>query len=151
MLDQPNAEAYSKEKMRNDSPAFNDSLEGTARLIYAACPSRLAGLTDEIFSFVADTGNACLHPFAAMPFQFFEGSPTVGRERTLDWCCRLINASDEFWIFGISAGTLLELEYAMGCKMRIRNVARRFDPQFELEKARFARRHRAAFELLATV
>jgi hypothetical protein len=80
-------------------------------------------------TFVAGHGHACLHPFNALPYDYFEGSK-IGRRKTLEWCCRLIDACDEVWLFGISAGTLFEVEYLLDLESppRLRTFVRDFDP-----------------------
>jgi hypothetical protein len=85
----------------------------TPLLVYAACPSRMADQTQTILEFIASRGHAPLHPFQALPYAFFEGG-LPGREKTLEWCCRLIDICDEFWLFGLSDGTLFELRYLLG-------------------------------------
>ncbi len=84
--------------------------QSKGNLVYASCPSRLSSKKEEIMKFVASFGKGCLHPFNALPYEYFEGG-VIGREKSLDLCCRLIDVCDEFWLFGISEGTLLETEY----------------------------------------
>lgn len=98
-------------------------------LVYTACPSRLDQLRDEIMRFVTGTGNGPLNPFNALPYEHFEGG-VHGRSRTLDFCCRLIDGCDELWLFGVSEGTLLELEYAVSKGLPVRVFVRAFDPQW---------------------
>lgn len=97
-------------------------------LVYAACPSRLAHKSNAILKFVANHGHAPLHPFQAFPYDLFEGGKP-GRERTLEWCCRLIDICDELWLFGISDGTLFEVNYfiARGRKSHFRDFSDVFD------------------------
>lgn len=97
-------------------------------LVYAACPSRLAHKTDAILEFVVHHGQAPLHPFQAFPYDLFEGGKP-GRERTLEWCCRLIDVCDELWLFGISDGTLFEVNYliARGRRSQFRDYSDVFD------------------------
>ncbi len=78
--------------------------------------------------FVASRGAACLHPFNALPYDFFEGG-AVGRQETLKICCRLIDCCDEIWVFGISEGVLIELEYA-GTTKPILSFIQDFDPEW---------------------
>ena len=79
-------------------------------LVYAATPSRLTSYVDDIMQFVTDQGFACLHPFKALPYEYYEGGK-VGRDKTLVHCCRLVEVCDEFWVFGISKGVLTELRH----------------------------------------
>src|SRR3989338_1130989 len=81
-----------------------------AKLIYGSLPSRIISKKEEVMEFVASKGMACLHPFNAFPYNYFEGG-IIGRKKTLEMCCRLIDVCDEFWIFGISEGTLIETDY----------------------------------------
>ena len=119
-------------------------------LIYAACPSRLTDRTRDICDYVRSTGNACLHPFAALPFEYFEGTDVVGRTQTLHWCCRLIEAADAFWIFGVSEGTLLELEHAIALKRPVTVMVGKFDRRWRGECRRFAANYPIAVDYLLT-
>lgn len=58
--------------------------------------------------FVTDWGFGPFHPFQAFELERFENGP-IGREKTMEFCCRAIEICDEFWLFGISRGTLIEL------------------------------------------
>ncbi len=84
-----------------------------SKLIYCATPSRLAGKTGEIMDFVTNKGYAPLHPFQAFPYERFEGNPNIGRKKTMEWCFRTVEISDEVWLFGISDGTLGESQYGL--------------------------------------
>jgi hypothetical protein len=83
------------------------------KLIYCATPSRIADKLNEIMDFVTNQNYAPLHPFQALPYKRFEGNPKIGRELSMKWCLELINISDEFWMFGVSKGTLQEVVHAM--------------------------------------
>jgi len=82
------------------------------KLIYCASPGKLADKKEEIMDFVAQQGCAPFHPFQAFEYQRFEGGP-VGRGKTMQFCCKAIDICDEFWLFGISEGTLTELNYVL--------------------------------------
>ena len=84
-----------------------------SKLIYCATPSRLIHRTEEIMDFVTNRGNAPLHPFQAFPYPRYEGNPKIGRTQSMKWCLRLVDISDEFWMFGVSDGTLEEVAYAI--------------------------------------
>lgn len=105
-------------------------------LVYGSCPSRLVDKKEEIMRFVASFGKACLHPFNALPYQYFEGG-TVGREESLKYCCRLVNICDEFWIFGISEGTLIETKHFLdqNCLLKVAKPLKvyieEFDPEWQ--------------------
>lgn len=89
-----------------------------AAVMYGSTPSRLSHKTDEIMKFVAGLGKACLHPFKALPIEYFENG-CVGREKTICVCCKLIDVCEEFGIFGISVGCLIELEYHLELNTRL--------------------------------
>lgn len=78
-----------------------------SKLIYCATPSRLSQHSELISRFVADQGFGPLHPFVALPYELFEGG-RIGRERSMEYCFRLVDVADEFWMFGVSNGTLQE-------------------------------------------
>jgi hypothetical protein len=71
-----------------------------------------------------------------MPYAFFEGG-APGREQTLTWCCRLIDICDEFWLFGLSDGTLFEADYVMrqGRSSCLRDFSHLFDDASESRRA----------------
>ena len=79
-------------------------------LVYCATPARLSNQKHNIMEFVINKGKAPLQPFNALPIEYFE-TPEINRADTLALCCKLVDACDEFWIFGISEGTLTEAEY----------------------------------------
>jgi hypothetical protein len=81
------------------------------KLIYCATPSRLTEKTKDIMDYVTGKHLAPFHPFQAFELARFEHGP-IGREKTLEFCCRAIGICDEFWLFGISAGSLYELQFA---------------------------------------
>ena len=81
-------------------------------LVYCATPARLKNSIPEIRAYVLERGFAPLHPFLALPYEDFEGNQNVGREPTMEYCCRLVGVSDRFWAFGVSDGVLREAKYA---------------------------------------
>lgn len=81
-------------------------------LVYMACPSRMASDMDKFQDFVVEQGHAPLNPFQAFPYALFEGG-RPGRERTLGWCCQLVDICDQVWLFGVSAGTLFEVQHLL--------------------------------------
>ncbi len=83
-----------------------------AKLIYCATPSRLTYKMHEIMDMVKREGNAPLHPFQALPYDAFEGNLRVGREKAMEFCLRLVDICDTFYLCGVSEGTLGELVYA---------------------------------------
>jgi hypothetical protein len=110
--------------------------ESGVAIVYGSTPSRLAHKTDEIMKFVANLGKACLHPFKALPYDYYEGG-CVGRDRTIEVCCKLIDACNEFAIFGISEGCLIELEYHLNLNARRKTpqpllvFVKEFDPDWQ--------------------
>lgn len=84
-----------------------------SRLIYCATPSRLSQHKEVIMDFVTNKGLAPFHPFQGFPFERYEGNQKVGREKSMEYCLRAVNMCDEFWMFGISNGTLQELVEAI--------------------------------------
>jgi hypothetical protein len=84
-----------------------------SKLIYCATPSRLVEYREIIMDFVTNQGLAPLHPFQAFPFNRFEGNPKVGRAKSMEYCLRAVEMADEFWMFGISNGTLQEVVEAL--------------------------------------
>ena len=110
--------------------------QSKGNLDYASCPSRLSSKKEEIMKFVSSFGKGCLHPFNALPYEYFEGG-VIGREKSLELCCRLIDICDEFWLFGISEGTLIETEYLFQKNSQfskttpIRLYIKEFDPEWQ--------------------
>jgi hypothetical protein len=104
-------------------------------LIYCATPARLADKKKEIMDFVTKQGFGPFHPFQAFEYERFEGGP-VGREKTIEFCCRAIDICDEFWLFGISEGTLTELCHALKRKKPMRLVLDEFDKNWQKEYRR---------------
>lgn len=84
-----------------------------SKLIDCATPSRLNHRINDIMDFVTNQEYAPLHPFQAFPYERFEGNPKIGRAKSIEWCLRLINISDEVWMFGVSNGTLEEITHAI--------------------------------------
>ena len=82
--------------------------------------------------FVTGQGLSPFHPFQAFEYKRFEGGP-IGREKTMEFCLRAINICDEFWLFGISDGTLSELCYALEKNKPIRLFLEEFDKDWKKE------------------
>ena len=102
------------------------------KLIYCATPSRLANKKKEIMDFVTRKGLGPFHPFQAFEYERFEGGP-IGREQTMKFCCRAIDICDEFWLFGISQGTLTELNYALKRGRAVNLILNEFDKDWQKE------------------
>jgi len=84
-----------------------------SKLIYCATPGRLTQYKETIMDFVTSQGLAPFHPFQGFPFERFEGNPRVGRIKSMEYCLRAVNMCDEFWMFGVSPGTLQEVVEAI--------------------------------------
>ena len=102
------------------------------KLIYCATPSRLAEKKKEIKDFVSHKGLGPFHPFQAFEYERFEGG-AIGREKTLEFCCRAIDICDEFWLFGISEGTLMELKHALDKNKPVKLFFKKFDNDWKNE------------------
>ena len=81
------------------------------KLIYCATPKRIFHKSNEIINKVLSTGNAPFFPFFSFPINIFEDGP-IGREKTINFCLKSIEICDELWFFGLSEGTILELNHA---------------------------------------
>jgi hypothetical protein len=100
----------------------------------------MASRADEFEDVVVRQGHAPLNPLRALPYPLFEGG-RPGRERTLEWCCRLVDICDQVWLFGISAGTLFEVRHLLNRRRRadLRDFTDVYDDEvgarrFELER-----------------
>lgn len=126
--------------------------EVTPKLIYTAYPSRFLKGTDtpsieNIMQFIAEQGHGALHPFNALPYEYFEGG-ILGRKRSMEMCFRLITICDEFWVMGISEGVFLELAYVLQWNKEakqqgkgpkpIRSFVDQFDPEWQQYLAQYA-------------
>jgi len=101
------------------------------KIVYASMPSRMAHRTGEICKFISDKGYLSYHPFQAMPYELYEGHPKVGRRKTMQVCLKEIRDKDEFWLFGVSEGTLEELVYAQSQGKPIQYHFKEFDNEWE--------------------
>lgn len=100
-------------------------------LVYCATPSRIAVKKSEICDFVIKEGKLPFHPFFAFPYEFYEGNPEVGRDKTMAACLYALEFCSEFWLFGISDGTMQELVHAKKIGKPIRLFMEQFDPDGE--------------------
>jgi hypothetical protein len=122
-------------------------------LVYASCPSRLTHLKEQIMQLFAEQGKGCLHPFNALPYEYFEGG-VVGREKSLKLCCRLLHVCEEFSIFGVSEGTLLELEYWVTRNSKhvrslpMQNHVLAYDPEWRKYREQYYSQFPLAFSVL---
>lgn len=95
-------------------------------------------------NFVVKKGHAPLHPFQAFPYELYEGG-RVGRKKTMKFCRRLIDIADEFWLFGISEGTLEDLLYALK-KKKLVKLHLEFDPEWKKYYTRLGRKYKHPLE-----
>lgn len=86
----------------------------------------------EIMDFVTERGFGPLNLIHSFEFERFENGP-IGREKTLEFCLRMIDASDEFWIFGISEGVMIELDYFLKHRKGrpVKLLMDQFDPEWK--------------------
>ena len=104
-----------------------------SKLIYMAVPNRLIVEDKSIekqMDVVTKEGNAPLHPFQAYPFERYEGGP-IGKARTWDYCCRLVDIADEVYLFGIGHGTLNETAHAIKKGKPIKLLMDQWDPDWK--------------------
>lgn len=101
-----------------------------SKLIYCATPSRLVHKINEVMDFVTNEGNAPLHPFQAFPYERYEGNPRIGRTKSMEWCLKLVDISDEVYMFGVSNGTLEEVAHAMKIVKPVTLQFDGFDPEW---------------------
>lgn len=103
------------------------------KLIYCAIPSRMSKiLSKEINLFVMSFSEFPFNPFMAFPLELYENGP-MGREKTLDYCKKFVEICDEFWLFGLSEGTIEELERAISANKKIKTFSN-FDKEWFNEK-----------------
>lgn len=105
------------------------------KLIYCAIPSRISKKSAQIMDYVESKNNAAFNPFSAFPLDRFEFGK-IGRKTTIDYCKRVIEICDELWIFGLSEGTIEEMDHAIKTGKTV-NVIKEFDDDWECEKSKF--------------
>lgn len=86
--------------------------------------------------FVTKHGFGPFHPFQAFEYERFEDGP-VGRKKTMEFCCKAVDMCDEFWLFGISEGTLTEFDRASKNKKPVRLFLDFFDKDWQSEYNKF--------------
>ena len=120
-----------------------------SKLIYCATPARLNIKRQEIMDFVTQKGYRPLHPFQAFEYERFEGGP-IGREKTIEFCKRLVDISDEFWMFGISEGTLAEYVHALKIEKPIKLLFETYDPEWRQYYQKLAEKYQYPLEQIAS-
>ena len=105
------------------------------KLIYCAIPSRMSKKSSQIMNYIESKNNAAFNPFFAFPSDRFELG-MAGREVTIDYCKRAIEMCDELWIFGLSKGTIEEMNHAIRIKKPVKAI-KEFDEDWESEKDNF--------------
>ncbi len=100
------------------------------KIMYCAIPTRMRDKAEEIRSIVRKMGYAPVIPFDVGPYEDFEGG-TVGRERTLDFMMHVQRFCDTCGLFGISEGTLGEINYAQKTGQEIKMFPS-YDPEWDV-------------------
>jgi hypothetical protein len=122
-------------------------------LSYGSTPSRLVSKIEEIMEHTANRGKACVHPFNAFPYLYYEGG-ILGRQKSMVACCRLIDICGEFAIYGISEGTLIELQYVLDKNTNkdfqrpVEIFVKEFDPEWEKYYEQYYKRFSTALDYL---
>ena len=106
------------------------------KLVYCAIPSRMYIKSSLIMDYVESERCAPFNPLVAFPLERFEFG-SVGREETMNYCRKLIDLCDEFWVFGLSKGTIEEISYAIKIKKPIK-IVKEFDDEWEKRKIDFS-------------
>lgn len=106
------------------------SKDKSSALVYCATPSRMAHRKDEICDHIVKQGFLPFHPFYAFPYKFYEGHPKVGRKKTMKTCLDAIENCEEFWLFGVSEGTLEELVHSIKIGKKVKLFMDLFDPEW---------------------
>ena len=101
------------------------------KLIYCAVPSRIKDLSEKIMNFVTSQGEGPLNPFYALPVKKFEEG-SIGRKKSLEFTKRLVKICDEFYLFGLSHGTVVnDLKEAKINNIPIKYFFKEFDPEWK--------------------
>ena len=114
------------------------------KLIYCAQPGRLSDKRKQVMDYVINQEHAPLHPFLAYPYELYEGG-FVGRKKTMEFCQRLIDITDEFWLYGISEGTLEDLVYALKIGKPVK-LHLDFDPEWKVYYERLGQKYNYPLE-----
>ena len=96
--------------------------QGRGELVYCATPSRLTSKAQEIADYVSKRGYSPLQPLIKYPRKDYEDNPQIGREQTMQYCLADVEQCKEFWLFGISKGTVRELKEAIELQKAIRLI-----------------------------
>lgn len=98
------------------------------KIIYAATPFRMKSQTGEIWDFIERQGHFPLSSLATISYSNFDKQH---REIMPIVSSRIINSSDELWIFGIDDNSLREWMYARGIMKPARSLVKLFDYEWE--------------------
>lgn len=112
--------------------------------IYCAIPPRLVSYQRRIVDVVAAQNCVPIHAFQTPPCESFENR-SVGRELSMESRKRMVDISDELWMFGVSDGTLEDLSYALSIEKPIR-LNGQFDPSWNEHNLRLRKKHSYALE-----
>ncbi len=97
------------------------------KIIYAATPSRMYNHKDEICNLIILNNCISIHPFLTLPLEI-DYEKRYNREDIYRACFKLIDCSDELWIFGINNGSLKEYSYAKEQGKSTKSFVKLFDP-----------------------
>ena len=89
------------------------------KIVYCAIPTKELDRQDEIMLFVINQGCIPFNPHLAFPRKYFEEGK-IGRSKTMELCMCSIYWCDEFWYFGKSEGTDIEMQKAKALGMAIK-------------------------------
>ena len=94
-------------------------------LMFCSTPARLIHLPETIKRFVSELGYMPFHPFDSFPYKYFEGK--FGRDIVKPVYLRGVEFCDRFGLFGVSEGSLRELDHAIRLGKPIELYHERFD------------------------
>ncbi|MDE1969966.1 MAG: hypothetical protein KGI50_00060 [Patescibacteria group bacterium] len=97
-------------------------------IMYCMIPTRLRGERERARTLSRADGYAPTIPFDIGEFEDFEGG-TIGRERTLQFMLHVLSFCDVVGLFGISEGTMIELNRAIALGKTVL-LYPDFDPQW---------------------
>ncbi len=127
------------------------------RVMYCAMPTRLQHIKPHVQKIAFECGYAPTIPFDVGPYEYFEGNPRIGRDRTLKFMIDYMKICQSVGIFGISDGVMGELEVALDEGKEIRvfpGLDPEWDKMYEQLKCKYSdlfARLRGKNELIALV
>lgn len=103
----------------------------TGKIMYCAIPTRIRDCAPQVRRLAREAGYAPVIPFDVGPYEDFEGGQ-IGRARTLEFMIEIQRNCDALGFFGVSEGTMGELNDALVRKQHVR-IFRGFDPDWDAE------------------